>query len=40
MLYEVITMVAMPGLIDCHAHAGHALVKSLGAGRVGAWFEA
>jgi cytosine/adenosine deaminase-related metal-dependent hydrolase len=33
-------MVAMPGLIDCHAHAGHALVKSLGAGRVGAWFEA
>jgi cytosine/adenosine deaminase-related metal-dependent hydrolase len=32
--------VALPGLIDSHAHAGHALVKSLGAGRVGAWFEA
>ena len=25
-------MVALPGLIDCHSHAGHGLVRSLGAG--------
>jgi 5-methylthioadenosine/S-adenosylhomocysteine deaminase len=25
-------MVVMPGLIDGHAHAGHGLVKTLGAG--------
>ncbi len=33
-------MVVLPGLIDGHAHAGHGLVKSLGAGRSGTWFEA
>lgn len=33
-------MVVLPGLIDGHAHAGHGLVKSLGAGRSGIWFEA
>lgn len=32
--------VIMPGLIDGHAHAGHALVKSLGADRGNAWQEA
>jgi cytosine/adenosine deaminase-related metal-dependent hydrolase len=30
----------MPGLIDGHAHAGHALVKSLGADHLDAWEEA
>lgn len=33
-------MVAMPGLIDCHSHAGHALVRALGAGDGDAWFRA
>jgi cytosine/adenosine deaminase-related metal-dependent hydrolase len=33
-------MVAIPGLIDCHAHAGHGLVRSLGAGDGTAWFDA
>lgn len=33
-------MVAMPGLIDCHSHAGHGLVRSLGAGDGAAWFDA
>ena len=33
-------MVVLPGLIDGHAHAGHGLVKSLGAGRSAVWFEA
>ena len=33
-------MVVLPGLIDGHAHAGHGLVKSLGAGRSNVWFEA
>lgn len=33
-------MVVLPGLIDSHSHAGHALVKSLGAGRTGAWYGA
>lgn len=32
--------VVMPGLIDGHAHAGHALVKSLGADLGDAWGEA
>lgn len=32
-------MVVMPGLIDGHAHAGHALVKSLGADLLDAWNE-
>lgn len=33
-------MAAIPGLIDCHAHAGHGLVRSLGAGDGRAWFDA
>ncbi|MEN8749806.1 amidohydrolase family protein [Marivita sp.] len=33
-------MVALPGLIDCHSHAGHGLVRALGAGNVEAWFGA
>jgi 5-methylthioadenosine/S-adenosylhomocysteine deaminase len=33
-------MVIMPGLIDGHAHAGHALVKSLGADLLDSWNEA
>jgi 5-methylthioadenosine/S-adenosylhomocysteine deaminase len=33
-------MVAIPGLIDCHSHAGHGLVRSLGAGDGNAWFKA
>ncbi|MDP6705762.1 MAG: amidohydrolase family protein [Alphaproteobacteria bacterium] len=33
-------MIVLPGLIDGHAHAGHGLVKSLGAGRSEVWFEA
>jgi len=33
-------MVAIPGLIDCHSHAGHGLVRSLGAGDGNAWFNA
>lgn len=32
--------VAIPGLIDCHSHAGHGLVRSLGAGDGAAWFDA
>ena len=31
--------VVLPGLIDGHGHAGHSLVKTLGAGRTGAWAE-
>jgi 5-methylthioadenosine/S-adenosylhomocysteine deaminase len=30
----------LPGLIDCHAHAGHGLVKTLGAGDGDVWNEA
>ena len=33
-------MALIPGLIDSHGHAGHALVKSLGAGQAEAWVEA
>ena len=33
-------MVAIPGLIDCHSHAGHGLIRSLGAGNGNAWFNA
>ena len=33
-------MAAIPGLIDCHSHAGHGLVRSLGAGDGKAWYEA
>jgi 5-methylthioadenosine/S-adenosylhomocysteine deaminase len=30
----------LPGLIDGHAHAGHGLLKTMGAGNAGAWMEA
>ena len=33
-------MAALPGLIDCHSHAGHGLVRSLGAGDGAAWYDA
>ena len=33
-------MAATPGLIDGHSHAGHGLVRSLGAGDGKAWFDA
>lgn len=33
-------MAAIPGLIDCHSHAGHGLIRSLGAGDGTAWFAA
>ena len=29
-----------PGLIDCHAHAGHGLLKTMGGGDSGAWMDA
>lgn len=33
-------MVVLPGLIDCHAHAGHGLVKSLGGDVGDGWWRA
>jgi 5-methylthioadenosine/S-adenosylhomocysteine deaminase len=33
-------MVALPGLIDSHSHAGHGLVRAAGAGDTSLWFEA
>lgn len=33
-------MAAIPGLIDCHSHAGHGLVRAMGAGDGAAWFAA
>lgn len=30
----------LPGLIDCHAHAGHGLLKTLGGGDADAWMDA
>ena len=30
----------LPGLIDCHAHAGHGLLKNLGGGDANAWMDA
>lgn len=30
----------LPGLIDCHAHAGHGLLKTMGGGDSAAWMEA
>lgn len=32
--------IVMPGMIDAHAHAGHGLIKTLGAGRSDLWYEA
>ena len=33
-------MLVLPGFIDAHCHAGHALVKTLGCGQYGAWGRA
>jgi 5-methylthioadenosine/S-adenosylhomocysteine deaminase len=33
-------MVALPGIIDSHSHAGHGLVRAAGAGDTTAWFDA
>lgn len=33
-------MAVIPGLIDAHAHAGHGLIKTLGAGDSDAWYRA
>ncbi|MBL8590711.1 MAG: amidohydrolase family protein [Methylobacteriaceae bacterium] len=33
-------MAVIPGLIDAHAHAGHGLIKTLGAGDSEAWYHA
>jgi cytosine/adenosine deaminase-related metal-dependent hydrolase len=33
-------MVVMPGLIDCHAHAGHGLVKTMGGDHGPTWYDA
>lgn len=33
-------MAALPGLIDSHSHAGHGLVRAMGAGDGAAWFAA
>ena len=33
-------MAIIPGLIDAHAHAGHGLIKTLGAGDTDAWYRA
>ena len=30
----------LPGLIDCHAHAGHGLIKTMGGGDSAAWMNA
>ena len=41
--YEIIDatgMAVIPGLIDAHAHAGHGLIKTLGAGDTNAWYRA
>jgi len=37
---DATNMVALPGLVDCHAHAGHGLVKTLGADDGEAWYRA
>ena len=33
-------MVVMPGLIDCHGHAGHGLIKTMGGGVGDGWNRA
>lgn len=30
----------LPGLIDCHAHAGHGMLRTMGAGDANAWMNA
>lgn len=32
--------VAMPGLVDVHAHAGHGLIKTMASGDSAAWYDA
>lgn len=39
-LIDATGMAMLPGLIDCHSHAGHGLIGALGAGDVEAWFGA
>jgi 5-methylthioadenosine/S-adenosylhomocysteine deaminase len=39
-LIDARRMAVLPGLIDCHAHAGHGLVKSLGGDDGDAWYQA
>lgn len=39
-VFDASGMVAMPGMIDGHSHAGHALLRSAGAGDVNAWTDA
>ncbi len=39
-LIDAAGMLVLPGLIDCHGHAGHGLVKTLGGGRGDLWFNA
>jgi 5-methylthioadenosine/S-adenosylhomocysteine deaminase len=44
--YQAVRMIdahhkaVLPGLIDCHEHAGHGLVKTMGIDRPGKWEEA
>lgn len=33
-------MAIMPGFVDAHAHAGHGLIKTIGAGKSEAWYKA
>ena len=37
---DATNMLVLPGLVDAHAHAGHALIKTLGFGEYGAWLYA
>ncbi len=39
-LIDATKMVAMPGIIDAHAHAGHGLIKTMGGDDSGAWYNA
>jgi 5-methylthioadenosine/S-adenosylhomocysteine deaminase len=37
---DATNMLVLPGLVDCHAHAGHALVKTLGGDSGDLWYDA
>lgn len=37
---DATNMLILPGLVDCHAHAGHALVKTLGGDSGELWYDA
>ena len=39
-LIDATGMLVLPGLIDCHAHAGHGLVKTLGGDQGDLWYNA